>query len=275
VPGLPTKAGAERRARDILTNAGFNLNGATGSSTGGIDSWEVSFTPTIAGIPVLDTEWSVSVGANGNVLSASGLLADPVPVGDYPLVGISAGLQRLQEGGKWIMYSGPVPMLGGLPPGGSTAGSTTVGATTGRPPTHAAAPSAPPESTPGSGPAIQPSTIACAQGKPCTRVPTTTTPVSVPPVVVTITGVHLALAWAWQLDPSSPDAWLVPVYVFELTGGTAYPLFGNGVPVLAVAERFVAAPPSTTVPTGVGQPGRASTPNTVVMPPVPSATATK
>ena len=214
VPGLPTKADAERRARDVLTNAGFDLNGATASSTGGIDSWYVSLTPTIAGVPVLGPEWSVTVGANGSVLSASGRLADPVAVGDYPLVGVSAGLQRLQEGGKWIVYSGPVPMLGGLPPGGSsapaagaapsrgaadtagasggsTAGPTRVGATTAVPPTRTAAPSGPPESTPGSGPAIPPSTTACRQGETCAPVLTTTTPVSVPPVVVTITGVRL------------------------------------------------------------------------------------
>jgi hypothetical protein len=92
---------------------------------------------------------------------------------------------------------------------------------------------------------------------------------------VTITGVHLALAWASPLDPSSPDAWLVPVYVFELTGGTVYPFFGNGAPVLAIAEPSVATPPSTTLPTGVSHRGTASTPNTVVVPPVPSATATK
>ncbi len=197
------------------------------------------------------------------------------------------------------MYSGPVPMLGeGLPPGvssapaagaalargaavtagtsgGSTAGPTRVGATTAVPPTRAETPSGPPESTPGGGPAIAASTIACRQGKPCAPVSNTTTPVSVPAVVVTIIGVHLALAWASLLDPSSPDAWLVPVYVFELTGGTAYPFFGDGVPVLALAERYLAAPPSTTVPTGVTKPGTTPTPNSVVTPPAPSATATK
>jgi hypothetical protein len=297
VPGLPTKADAERRARAVLTNAGFDVSGATASSSGGIDSWDVSFTPTIAGLPVLASQWSVTVGANGRVLSASGRLADPVAVGDYPLVGVSTGLQRLQEGGKWIIYGGPVPMLGGLPPGGSstaaagaapspdaatagtsggsTTGPTGVGPTTAVPPTGTSAPGGPPQSTPGSGPAIPPSTVACRPDQPCAPVPTTMTPISASPVVVTITGVHLALAWAWPLDSSSCYAWLAPVYVFELTGGIAYPFFGNDVPVLAVAERYVAAPPSTTMPTGITKPGTAPTPNTAVTPPAPDATATK
>ena len=278
VPGLPTKADAERRARDVLTNAGFDLRGATASSTGGIDSWDVSFTAAIAGVPVLGNGWSVTVGANGSVRSASGRLADPVAVGDYPLVAISAGLQRLEEGGKWILSSGPVPMLGGLPAGtsgGSAAEPATTGPTTALPPSVTSAPAGPPESAPGSGPAMPPSTVVCRQGEPCAPIPAPPTPISVPPVVVTITGVHLALAWSWPLDPSSPDAWLVPVYVFEVTGGTAYRFFGNGVPVLAVAERYVAAPPSTSTPTGVTKPSTVPTPTTLVTPPASSATATR
>jgi hypothetical protein len=278
VPGLPTRADAERRARDVLTSAGFDLNGATTSSTGGNDSWDVSFIPTLARVPVLGTEWSVTIGANGSVLSASGWLADPVAVGDYPLVGVTAGLKRLQEGGTWIVYSGPVPMLGGLLAGASghsVAGPTTTGPTTAVPPTGTATPGGAPESTPGSGPAVPPSPVVCQQGQPCAPIPATTTPISVPPVVVRITGVHLALAWAGPLGLSSPDAWLVPVYVFELTAGTAYPFFGNGVPVLAVADRYVAAPPSTAMPTGVTKRSTGPTAITVVTTPAPGATATK
>jgi hypothetical protein len=92
---------------------------------------------------------------------------------------------------------------------------------------------------------------------------------------VTITGVHLAVAWAWPLDPSGHDAWLVPVYVFQLTGEAAYPVSGNEVPVLAVASQYVAAPPSTTMPAGVTKPGTTPAPNTVVTAPVPSTAGSK
>jgi hypothetical protein len=288
VPGLPAKGDAEARASDVLTRAGFDLTAATASSSGGIDSWYVSFTPTIAGLPVLGGQWSVTVGANGAILSGSGRLADPVAVGDYPLVGVTTGVQRLHQGGNWIVYSGPVPMLGGFPLRGS-AGSATdsaasgtaaggtagaVGGTTAAvPPGDTATPSAPPESSPGGGPAVPPPTSPCGPDQPCAPVPTTTTTVSVPPAVMTITGVHLAEAWAWPPDPSSPDAWLVPVYVFELTGATAYPFLGSDIPVLAVTDRYVAAPPSTTVPTGGTKPGTAPAPNTVVTSPAPNPTS--
>lgn len=268
VPGLPAQADAERRARDMLTRAGFDLAGATASSTGGTDSWYVSFAPTIGGLPVLGGQWSVTVGANGSVLTASGRLADPVDVGDYPLVGVPAGVYRLEEGGKWIVYSGPVPMLA-EPLGGSTAVTTTA-----VPPSATLAPSSSAGSTSGGGPAVPPTTSQCQPGQPCPSV-STTTPVSIAPTVVTITRVHLALAWARPLDPSNPDAWLVPVYVFQLTGEAAYPLFGNEIPVLAVANQYVAAPPSTTMPTAVNKPGTAPAPNTAVPAPAPSTASSK
>ncbi len=203
VAGLPTRAEAERRARDVLTRAGFDLAGAAASSTGGTASWDISFTPSIGGLPVSGGRWSVTIGAGGSVTSASGRLADPLDVGDYPLAGVAAGVRRLQEGGQWIVYSGPAPMLG-APLGGGAA-------------------------------------------------VTATTRAGVAPVVVTFTGVHLAVAWAWPLDPADHDAWLVPVYVFQLAGRAAYPLFGNEVPVLAVANRYVAAPPPAPMPTGVAR----------------------
>jgi hypothetical protein len=268
VPGLPAQVDAERRARDVLARAGFDLTGATASSTGGTDSWYVSFTPTIGGLPVLGGQWSVTVGASGSVLSASGRLADPVDVGDYPLAGVAAGVHRLEEGGKWIVYSGPVPMLG-APLGGSAAVTTTA-----VPPRTASAPSSSAGSTSGGGPAVPPTTSPCRPGEPCPPV-SPATPVSVAPVVVTITGVHLAVAWARPLDPSGHDAWLVPVYVFQLTGEAAYPVSGNEVPVLAVASQYVAAPPSTTMPAGVTKPGTAPAPNTVVTAPVPSTAGSK
>lgn len=290
VPGLPAKAAAEQRARDVLSSAGFDLTEATASTTGGIDSWSVSFTPTIAGLPVLGGQWSVTVGANAAVVSASGRLADPIAVGDYPLVGVTTGVQRLEEGGKWIVYSGPVPMLGGLPlrgsaapttglaPSGATAGTTGGSAaetTAALPPGGTTSPNGPPESSSGGGQAVPPPTIPCGADQPCAPVPTTTTAASAPPVVVTITGVHLAVAWASPLDPSSPDAWLVPVYAFELTGGaTAYPFLGNDVPVLAIADRYVTAPPSTTPPTGRTTPGTSPAPNTVITSPAPSPSNT-
>lgn len=251
----------------MLARAGFDLSGAAAASTGGTDSWYVSFAPTIAGLPVLGGQWSVTVGANGSILAASGRLADPVAVGDYPLVGVAAGVHRLEEGGQWIVYSGPVPMLA-EPLGGS---APATGAAV--PPNATSAPGTPAISIPGGAPAVPPTTIPCRPGESCPTAPSTT-PISVAPVVVTINSVHLALAWAWPLNPSNSDAWLVPVYVFQLTGASAYPLFGNEVPVLAVVNQYVAAPPSTT-PTGATTPGAAPAPNTGVTAPAPNTAGSK
>jgi hypothetical protein len=65
------------------------------------------------------------------------------------------------------------------------------------------------------------------------------------------------------------------VYVFQLTGEAAYPEFGNEVPVLAVTNQYVAAPPSTTMPAGVTKPGTTPVPNTVVTAPAPSTASSK
>jgi hypothetical protein len=63
-----------------------------------------------------------------------------------------------------------------------------------------------------------------------------------PVTVLTVIGVHLGLAWGTPVSRTG-EAWLVPVYVFELSGG-------GTVPVLAVADGLVATPPA--VPTGGG-----------------------
>jgi hypothetical protein len=264
-PGLPTKAGAEQRAREVLARAGFDLTGVLASSTGSADSWSVTFAPTMGTLPVLGGQWSVTIGADGTILSASGLLVDPVAVGNYPLVGVDSGVQRLEEGGKWIVYRGPVPMLGQLTQRGpvpDTTGPATPGGAGGGPTAAAPLPptgtevSNPTESASPGGPAVP--TSSCPPGQPCPPIPTTAVPVGVPPVVATITDVHLAVAWAWPIDPSSRDAWVVPVYVFELTGGTTHPFFGDGVPILAVADQHLVTPPST----GATEPGGVPSPNT-------------
>ena len=60
--------------------------------------------------------WTVAAGPHGAIAFATGLLADPVVAGDYPLVGVSAGLDRLNQGSRWIVYGGPgpVPMMGAV-----------------------------------------------------------------------------------------------------------------------------------------------------------------
>jgi len=244
VPGLPSQGEAEQLARSALSRAGMDTSGATVDASGGQSQWYVTFAPSIAGVPFTGDPWSVELGANGTILSASGFLADPTVVGDYPLAGVSTGLERLKTGAPWIVYGGPgpQPMMAestGASAGGSAgaSGAGSGGAPAGPPASAVPPTSCPPNapcSVPGSSPGAPPASSPCTSAAPCSTV------VQPPPTVVTITGVHLGLGWGSPADPAETDAWLVPVYVFELKdGGT--------ISVLAVADSLVSPP--TTAPT--------------------------
>jgi hypothetical protein len=87
------------------------------------------------------------------------------------------------------------------------------------------------------------------------------------PIVLTVTGVHLGLAWGSLANGGTDEAWLVPVYVFELGGG-------GTVPVLAVTDRFI-TPPSTVPPVKIlpqPLPMPAEPPNQAPAAPAPAST---
>ena len=227
VPGLPSKTEAEQRATSVLRTAGLDTTGSTVEASGGISEWFVSVTPAVGGVQLSGAGWSVTVGPHGVVLFGSGWLATPTSAGQYPLVGVQAGLDRLRAGGRWIVRGGPgpVPLLG-IAAGGQNISSSASSV----PP---AVPAAPIEVAP----AVPAAPIAPVP------VPTKGAPVSVPPApipaaMLTVTGVHLGLAWGTPVTANG-QAWLVPVYVFELAGG-------GTVPVLAVADGVVATPPAVT-----------------------------
>jgi hypothetical protein len=217
VPGLPSRAEAEQLARTDLSRAGLDLQGAVLDTSGGIGEWFVSVVPAVGGVPVVAAAWSMAVGPHGSLLTASGWLAGPASAGDYPLVGVPAGLDRLRAGGTWILRGGP----GGPGPMPMMGASSGLNAPSQGSPVQVA-PMAPP---------LPP---ACVAGPACL------TPAPPPPTILTVTGVHLGLAWATPADANVSETWLVPVYVFELGGG-------GTVPVLAVADRFI-TPPSAVPP---------------------------
>ena len=229
VPGLPSQTEAEQRAESALRAAGLDTTGATVRASGGITEWSVSVTPAAGGVPLSGAEWSVAVGPHGALLSGSGWLATPASAGDYPLVGVQAGLDRLRAGGRWIVRGGPgpVPLLGIA--GGLNASSNASSA----PP---AVPAAPIQVAPAA-PAVPVAPVPLPTKGAPSRVP----PAPIPAAVITVTGVHLGLAWGTPVSGTGV-AWLVPVYVFELAGGAT-------VPVLAVADGLIATPPA--VPPGV------------------------
>jgi hypothetical protein len=261
VPGLPSAAEAASLAQAALSRAGLDLAGASVQTYGGFTEWEVTISPAVSGVAVVASAWSLSVGANGAILAGSGYLADPASVGDYPLVGVAAGVRRLQQGGPWIVYGGPgpVPMMGAAAANGS-------GAESGTPSVGGAGSAATPACPPGANcavPASPPPTSSCPADSSCPAV-------SQPPATIrTITGVHLALGWWPAADPAIQEAWLLPVYVFDLDNGQT-------ISVLAVSDRYLTQPAPATATTGTPASGPTATPSVVPpaapAPPGPSAT---
>ena len=96
-PTFPSRAEAERVARDLATRAGLDLNGATVRVTDSLTTRAVTFAPAVAGAPASGFSWTVAVGAKGVVQHASGYLATPEPADTYPLIGVEEGFERLKR----------------------------------------------------------------------------------------------------------------------------------------------------------------------------------
>jgi hypothetical protein len=96
-PALPTRAEAERVARDLATRAGLDLKGASVRVTDGFATRTVTITPAVGGAPTSGFSWTVSVAAKGVVQHAAGYLATPEPADTYPLIGVEEGFERLKK----------------------------------------------------------------------------------------------------------------------------------------------------------------------------------
>jgi hypothetical protein len=110
-----------------------------------------------------------------------------------------------------------------------------------------------------------PEPVPCPPGAACTAPP------EPPATIRTVTGVQLGLAWAWPADATTSDAWLLPVYVFEIDGGMS-------VPVLALTDAYLSAPSTTTIPSieSIPSPAPAPQPQPLLppLPNLPSSTST-
>jgi hypothetical protein len=112
---LPSKAEAERIARDVLTKTGLDLDAADVRVDDGFSQWMISADPRVGGLPTQGMGTSVAVGPKGEIQFANGWLGDPTEGDDYPLAGVQAGIERLKSGypgGGWSPYpGGPEPAI--------------------------------------------------------------------------------------------------------------------------------------------------------------------
>ncbi|HVF75155.1 MAG TPA: hypothetical protein VM938_08900 [Acidimicrobiales bacterium] len=111
---VPDKAGAERIARDVFGRLGVPLD--TLRVEGGGWSWQATVSPSVGGLPVLGFGHSITIGPKGEVVGGNGFLASPRAIGDYPLVGVQGGLDRLRRGPA----VGPMPLYDDRHPAGAT-----------------------------------------------------------------------------------------------------------------------------------------------------------
>lgn len=199
VPGLPSAAEAEAKARALLERAGIGIDGTVTSTTPGESTIRtVSFIPRIDGREVGGLVTSVGFGERGRVEYANGFLGTFEEVGDYPLVGMAEAVERLRSG-----FGGDVRAMAmpeDLPADSGTSGGSTGSAGSG-------------QGVDGREPAIAPAEPAPGQ-PPIPPQPPVPVPDSLPPEIVEITGARVALQVAYPMCPGDP-VYVVPAFAFE------------------------------------------------------------
>jgi hypothetical protein len=106
---LPAKDEARKIALDLLAATGMDVDGAKVTVDGPYDAWYVTVEPVLDGVPVAGWVASAGVGSKGVITSASGTLAAPERLGDYPLLDTRAAIARFNELQR-SFDGGPVPL---------------------------------------------------------------------------------------------------------------------------------------------------------------------
>lgn len=181
---LPPIEDARRLATDVFTRIGAGTDGLVIED--GWVNWQARVETTVDGLEVLGMGTSLSIGPKNAIVGGNGFLAVPDRIGDYPLVGLDAGLKRLTDGGTGS--------------GGVRGPQTLVAPSPDGPLTKDIIESVPDVDVEG-----------C--GDPAVSCVAPTVPV---PVVQVVTGARLALLHTGNA--------LVPAYVFELSDGGTVPV---------------------------------------------------
>ncbi|MCU1374768.1 MAG: hypothetical protein JWO68_2054 [Actinomycetia bacterium] len=105
---LPSKDEAERAGRALLADLGVDIDHATVRVDDNITLWNVVADPMVGGLPTIGLTSSVGIGPKGVVQYANGWLGTPTKGDRYPLIGVAAGLERLNAEQAQIMVA-PTP----------------------------------------------------------------------------------------------------------------------------------------------------------------------
>ena len=206
---LPSQDDAKASALALLTRAGLDTRGVTVSIDDGITQWFVRVDPVVDGLATEGFGATVIVGEKGAIDSASGTLGSVTATDAYPLIGVTAAIDRLKAGDEGQ----------GVKPLAAAADAIASG----EPAPNAPAP------LPGAPGSVEPAPPASDAPPPATGSDTDTLPPPVPQKVV-LTAVTQILLFTTSVDGT--ETWLVPAYRFTTADGA-------GPTVIAVDDGFL------------------------------------
>lgn len=241
---LPSQDDAKATALSLLKSAGVDTTDADVNVDDAITQWLVRVDPKVDGIPTEGFTTTVTIGEKSVIEYANGVLGTPSPADEYPLIGTSAAIDRLNKGEGFVgprplqataeatvgasgAPNAPVPDVapdagsGSAGSGSASSGGTSSGSADGS--SGSASPPAPP-----------------ASDSPLTLPPDSQTiPPPPPPQEVTITGAQRVLLFAASY--TGDEGFLVPAYRFSTEQGA-------GPTVLAIDDKFLTPPDDLPVP---------------------------
>lgn len=249
--GVPSKADAEAKAREMLSALGGDP--ASYELDTYADEWGASTTSFLMldGVRT-NLSFNIGYGEQGAVTWAGGFLAAPQRGADYPRIGVDAAIQRLNDqANSWMTGYGPAVRGGDM----MSAEASVAGEASGIASTEIAVDEATePPTEPGVEPAVVPD-----------EVPIGEVPTDVEPMVMTLTTVTGSLEQVWAADGT---VWLLPGYSF----GGAEGLLAS---VLAIEDQYLeqAEPQVLVDPVPLPEPMPVETvvPGTAVGEPAPAA----
>ena len=252
---LPSQDEATAIAIALVQRAGIDTENATISVDDFVTQWSVRIEPVVDGLPTEGMTTSVTIGEGGVVEYANGIFGHPQAADEYPLIGTSAAIDRLNKGEG---FAGPRPLMGaaedataaasGEP--GPITGSEPGSVGSGEPGSVAPGEPVPPPSCE----TTIPSDVPCA---PEPVPPVTGTIPPPPPQEITITGAEQILLYASSY--TGEESWLVPGYRFTTDQGV-------GPSVLAIDDSFLTPPDEVPPDKGFDDPN-----GTVTIEPAPAS----